>query len=552
MTRQKKALRLDFLFLRITLFLATGRPLMGTIVCKEKGRNRRKYWYYVESARIEGKPRIVRQDYLGTAERVAEAVNGRTRPMPLSATARAWGLPGALWLAAVDSGVLDCLLQIWPAPKRGPGIAHYMLLAAIQRVCLPGPKTAVEEWYDHTVLRTVWGFRGCRFTSQAFWDAFSRIDLQSDFPADELSRLQVAMVQLWRNAGMVGDSVLAYDTTNFYTYIDSKNERCGLARRGHNKQGRHNLKQVGLAYVMDGDTGVGLFHHTYPGNRADAEEFSISLPRIIEVLKRTGINPADVTLVFDKGASSLLNSVQLEAAGPGWIAALPWSQAPQDLREVPLEQMQCCSSVLPGVRVSKGTALVHGRPATCVVQHSSVFQSEQLHSLMANVAKACAKLRAYVRELSAARGRREEKGVRKRIQDILAAQWLKKVITWQLEGNCEQGWSLQFTVDNAALSDLVAHRLGRTVLATNRSEWSAEKIVLAYHGQSQIEHQFRSLKDGEGPSWGPMFVWTDDKIRIHSFYCMLGLSLVNWLHHRVRQQNLDMTVDYMLRQLDRL
>lgn len=44
--------------------------------------------------------------------------------------------------------------------------------------------------------------------------------------------------------------LLAYDTTNFHTYIASTNTRSALAQRGHNKQCRHNLRQVGLSYVM--------------------------------------------------------------------------------------------------------------------------------------------------------------------------------------------------------------------------------------------------------------------------------------------------------------
>lgn len=525
---------------------------MGTIISKTKGKGRQQYWYYVESGRVDGRPRIVRQHYLGTAEKVAEAIKNGTRPVPLSATARAWGLPGALWLAAQDSGLWDCLLRAWPTPRSGPGIAHYMLLAAIQRVCDPGPKAAISPWYERTVLKSIWRFPASRFSSQAFWDAFSKIDQDSAFPGDDLTQLQIALAQLWAQNDLVTDTILAYDTTNFYTYIDSKNERCELAQRGHNKQGRHNLRQVGLAYAMDGNSGMGLFHHTYPGNRADAEEFGVSLPRILEVLAGSGIPPSAVTLVFDKGASSLLNSVELEDSGLGWISALPWSQAPKDMREVPIEQMQCCSSTLPGIQVKKGEALAHGRPATCVVLHSSVFQSEQLHSLMANVSKACSRLRALAHTLTKSRQKSARDTVEKRIAAILAAQWLKTLITTELKGSEEQGWSLQFNVDNTALTELLTHRLGKTVLATNRADWSAERVASAYHGQATIERQFRSMKEGEGSSWGPMFAWTDSKIRVHSFYCMLGLSLVNWLHRRTRDAHIDMSVERMLEQLNGL
>jgi hypothetical protein len=85
---------------------------MASLVAKKKANQL--YYYVVESARVDGKPRIVHQTYLGTAERVAALVKDRTAPIPLSATALDFGLPGALWLAAQRSGVFDLLLSLWP------------------------------------------------------------------------------------------------------------------------------------------------------------------------------------------------------------------------------------------------------------------------------------------------------------------------------------------------------------------------------------------------------------------------------------------------------
>ena len=103
--------------------------------------------------------------------------------------------------------------------------------------------------------------------------------------------------------------MLAYDTTNFYTYIASTNTRNELAQRGHNKQGRHNLRQVGLSYVLDGESGLSLCHHVYPGDVADAEEFSVALSRITRMLDHNRIARDSVTLVFDKGTAALANTV---------------------------------------------------------------------------------------------------------------------------------------------------------------------------------------------------------------------------------------------------
>jgi hypothetical protein len=128
-------------------------PYRASLIAKKKANQL--YCYVVESARFDGKP--------------------RTAPVPLEATAVEFGLPGSLWLAAQRTCVLELLQSLWPQPRSGPSPAHYLLLAAIHRICQPFPKTEVADWYDRTILRSLWGFAPERFTSQEFWDCFDRI-----------------------------------------------------------------------------------------------------------------------------------------------------------------------------------------------------------------------------------------------------------------------------------------------------------------------------------------------------------------------------------------
>src|SRR5665811_1908890 len=100
-------------------------PCMASLIAKKKGN--KLYYYVVESARVDGQPRIVHQAYLGTAEKVAALVKDRTAPIPLSASSRDFGLPGALWLAARQTGLFGLLETLWPAPRSGPSPARYLL-----------------------------------------------------------------------------------------------------------------------------------------------------------------------------------------------------------------------------------------------------------------------------------------------------------------------------------------------------------------------------------------------------------------------------------------
>ncbi len=526
---------------------------MASLVAKKKGN--RLYYYIVESARVDGRPRIVHQAYLGTAEKVAALVKGRSAPIPISASCRDFGLPGALWLAAQQTGLFALLQSLWTKPRSGPSPAHYVLLAAIHRICQPGPKTEVADWYHNTILSSLWGFPAERFSSQAFWDAFEKILPQHlDLPSpddDPLDRAQLLLLALWKQRQMVSRRLLAYDTTNFYTYIASSNTRNELAQRGHNKQGRHNLRQVGLSYVLDGDNGLSLCHHVYRGNIADGEEFSTSLTRMLGLLDRSQIERDSVTLVFDKGGASLANTVQLDEAGVGWISALPWNQAPAQLRERAVEELPLCTSAQPGVRAAAEKCLVHGKEYLCVLKYSASFAGEQLHSLATSLSKVLQALRRFSMELNKPQARWKEDQIRRKVQRWLSGQFLEELIRYQIESRDGQ-WRLQFDFDTAAWQRLVSHRLGRTVLLTNRKDWTAEQIALGYSGQQEIERVFRGLKDGDWLGWGPMYHWTDRKIRLHAFYCMLGISLLQHLHKQAQAAWNGISMEQLLEELHQI
>ncbi|MBI4456059.1 MAG: IS1634 family transposase [Acidobacteria bacterium] len=441
---------------------------------------------------------------------------------------------------------------MWPKPRSGPSTAHYLLLAAIHRICQPGPKTEVADWYRGTVLHTLWRLPPERFSSQAFWDAFDQIRVNEDANAsdrdDELDEAQLRLMAVWKEKQLVSRRLLAYDTTNFYTWVASTNERNRLAQRGHNKQWRHNLRQVGLSYVLDGENGLSLCHHVYAGNVSDAAELPEALARILKMLDRNQIERDSVTLVFDKGTAALDNTLQLEQARVGWISALPWNQAPTDFRERAVEQLLLCSSNQPGVRAAAEKMIVHGKKYLCVLKYSSSFAGEQLHSVTTSLSKVLQSLRRLSMDLAKPASRLKETQIGNKIRRWLSAPFLQDLIRWQLDSDGTR-WRLQFDFDYAAFQKLLAQRLGRTVLLTNRMDWTAEQVVAGYSGQQQIEQVFRGLKEGDWLGWGPMHHWTDTKIRVHAFYCMLGISLLKFIHKEAQTAWPGLSMEQLLEEL---
>jgi transposase len=94
---------------------------------------------------------------------------------------------------------------------------------------------------------------------------------------------------------------------------------------------------------------------------------------------------------------------------------------------------------------------------------------------------------------------------------------------------------LQYRIDEAARRHLETEVFGKRLLITDRHEWSDEEIVLAYRGQSYVEGPFRQLKDNEHLAVRPQYHWTDQKVHVHTFLCLLGLLLARVIEHEARR-----------------
>jgi transposase len=202
------------------------------------------------------------------------------------------------------------------------------------------------------------------------------------------------------------------------------------------------------------------------------------------------------------------------------------------------------------VQAACSKLLVHGKERLCVLKYSAPFLSEQIHSLSTSLAKTTQSLRRLSMELAQPDCTLKEVHILNKIgRWVSSAQFLDELIRYELKHE-EGRWRLQFDVDSAGFNRLITQRLGRTVLMTNRMDWNEEQVVEAYGGQQQVEKVFRGLKDGDWLGWGPMYHWTDSKIRVHAFYCMLGISLLNYIHAQACRGCPRITIEQMKTELE--
>ena len=159
----------------------------------------------------------------------------------------------------------------------GPSVGQFIVLAALNRALEPCSKLQIGDWYRDNVLQRLWGFSAKAFTSQSYWN---HMDLISQ---DAINAIQDELAKRIRKTFRLETEVLLYDTTNFFTYIASNNDRNKIAKRGRQKQKRNDLRQVNLALLTTRDFQIPLFHMTYQGSIPDIKIF----PEVSqELLKR--------------------------------------------------------------------------------------------------------------------------------------------------------------------------------------------------------------------------------------------------------------------------
>jgi hypothetical protein len=95
--------------------------------------------------------------------------------------------------------------------------------------------------------------------------------------------------------------------------------------------------------------------------------------------------------------------------------------------------------------------------------------------------------------------------------------------------------TLTYQFDREAFDALARDRLGRVVLITDRHDWSTAAIIQAYHGQSHVEAVFGHLKDPVHLAPRPQFHWTDQKLHVHVFTCLLGDLLARTVFLQAQQ-----------------
>ena len=358
------------------------------------------------------------------------------------------------------------------------------------------------------------------------------------FPVAAIPQIEEDILKILLEKQKITLDILLYDTSNFFTYIASSNEKCSLAQRGRNKQKRMDLRQFGLLLLVSRQDQIPLFHKVYQGDASDKVVFKDNFREILDRFKAIAGSLEDITLIFDQGNNSkkILKNVDKNIHFVGALSPhhhkILIQKANNNLTTMTINdyELECYRS----------RTKIWKLDLTCIVYISEKLREGQIRGLEQDTKKLFTEFRKLKERIKrpTQRGKKRVKDdLEKKIKSLIDSRTLKNLICWKLEHLREDAFEFDFWIDKKEFDFIKdSEKFGRRILITNQHSWSTEEIILAYWGQSKIECAFKTIKNPFHLALRPQYHWTDQKIEVHGFICLLAFLLVMVASKKAREK----------------
>src|SRR5437667_6335947 len=266
----------------------------------------------------------------------------------------------------------------------------------------------------------------------------------------QLEQAQVAIAKAAVARFELSTDVLAFDTTNFDTHIATVTPG-KLARRGHAKSKRRDLRVVGLGVLVSETGHVPLLYRTYSGNSSDPAVLGGCLDGLSALHQSLdegeGRPRAQRTLVRDGGFWSPQLELDLDVVGYYSLISLPLGHAAaEQALQMAAKRgaMKPLTGKLAQVRAARVQAKVGNLDRTLVVVESQELLEGQKRGVALRKAKAeLSKLDRLVKTKRISRSSLEQ-----RIRKTLAREHSSRFVVTEIGGDDKQP-TLRWHVDAA-------------------------------------------------------------------------------------------------------
>jgi transposase len=468
---------------------------------------------------------------------------------------------GALWLAnLIDqdidiAGMIDSVIPKG-VKETGPSVGEYFLYAVFNRMIDACSNRALPEWYADTAIQQIRPTAVSELTSQRYWEKWDRVD------ENDLQKIADLFFKKLSDLEPPSSDCFLFDTTNYFTFMASDTES-ELCRRGNNKEGRHWLRQVGVALLVSRDNQLPFFYRAYEGNCHDSKLFGSIVDSVISSMKSSVGKPCRLTIVFDKGMNSEDNIIAIDNnPDTNFITCYSPYFAPE-LIHVKLNKFTVAETTKNRELQENGqtndlllawrtTGEYWGKERTVVVTYNPKTARKQRYTFEDKFFKLEAEMfsmRDKVRK--GERHWRNKKDIEVRYQKLCEELHLPKDL-YKLDLVMEEGrLVMRFGKDYYRIGKY-CNKFGKNILITDNMDWETGQIVQASLDRYIVEKSFRTSKDDDLVGMMPLRHWTDSKIRCHILTCIIALSYLRLIEIRMLRANIKMSATTVMTTMHRL
>ena len=495
-----------------------------------KTKKGRPYLYVREIARVDGKPKVISQIYIGSPEKVAGLLVGKEADI-LNLKVEEFG---SLWLAhQIDRDIDLCSIvdSVVPRAERetGPSVGEYFLYCVLNRMVQAVSKNKLADWFRTTAIQHIRPVDLDELTSKRYWEKWDRVT-ETDLHAIARRFFE----RIWQVETPSADCLL-FDTTNYYTYMASQTDS-ELAKRGKNKAGKHHLRQIGLGLLVARDLRLPLYYSVYPGNTHDSKHFEAVMDEMFGMVCGLNKTKERLTVVIDKGMNADDNYAWIDEHSRIHFITTYSTYFAQDLATTPLTRFEPADTTENRQHIAEGhedeCLLAYrtkgeywGKERTVIVTHTPASARKQAYTF-------ADKLEAMRQELLAMRAKVRDKAPHWRNEEEVRERYIRfcehihmTPQLFELEfTQSPDGLSLTFR-KNVYLVNRKQAMFGKNIIITdNNTDWLTGDIVEASLAHWQVEDRFRLSKDVDLVGTSPVRHWTDSKIRCHLFTCVVAMT----------------------------
>lgn len=363
------------------------------------------------------------------------------------------------------------------------------ILSMVYAHCLdPKSVNKMEEWFSRTDLHKMLSINDV--SEQKLYDALDSINEKNEGLIQKKIFESVTEKFKLRPAGYF------FDVTNVYFY----GTECCIAKKGHNKEGKHKPQvQIGLAVTKEDS--IPILHKTYEGNIFDAR----TLQNFLVDFNYFSIG--EITIVWDRGVTSEENIILAKKTGFEVICGLAIKQNVEKKVDEILdkkidfirigERIKLKNTVLYCIKQKYGYRSIKGQLVLC-------FNEEQ------------------------ARINRET-----RFDKIIQAQELRKK-----KRPISEGIKKYLNQDNTINEKEVnkARKYDGYSVIFSTKDLPTTEIVKPYFSKDKVEKAFRSLKSVLGLR--PIKHWLEKRVKSHIFICYISYLLLSLLEKKIKKTNI--------------